>query len=188
MIPLFCRAFLTTGLACILAALPLGAQQGRLKLDAIGALATKASDVVDITLDGAALSMASRFMDKEPQAKALVQGLQGVYVKVFEFEKPGAYAPADVEAIRSQLQGPGWVRIVQVKSRKDGEVEVYVLGDGKGGNAGMAVLAAEAKELVVVNIVGSIDLEKLSALEGKMGIPKIGMAKSRKGADQGSAK
>jgi hypothetical protein len=29
----------------------------------------------------------------------------------------------------------------------------------------------------VVNIVGPIDLEKLSSLEGRMGIPKVGLGK-----------
>lgn len=180
MSPFLSRSFMHASLVCLLAAFPLSAQQGRLKLDHLNALAAKAADVVDVTLDGAALGMASKFMEKEPEAKALVQGLKGVYVKVFEFDKPGAYTPADVESIRSQLQAPGWTRIVQVKSRKSGDVEVYVLEDGKGGNAGMAVFVAEAKELVVVNIVGPIDLEKLASLEGKMGIPKVGLKGHKK--------
>ncbi len=171
------HAFVPAALVCLLAALPASAQQARLKLDHLNALAAKASEVVEVTLDGQALAMGAKFMEKEPEAKALVQGLSGIYVKVFEFEQPGAYTPADVEAIRSQLQAPGWSRIVQVKSRKDGDVGVYVLSDGKGGNAGMAIFVAEAKELVVVNIVGPIDLEKLSALEGRMGIPKVGLGK-----------
>ena len=37
----------------------------------------------------------------------------------------------------------------------------------------MAIIAAEPTELTVVNIVGAIDIDKLSALEGKMGIPKL---------------
>jgi hypothetical protein len=37
--------------------------------------------------------------------------------------------------------------------------------------AGMAVLVAESRELTVVNIVGPIDIEKLSQLEGHFGIP-----------------
>ncbi len=180
MSPFLSRSFVHTGLVCLLAMLPLSAQQGRLKLDQLNALSGKASDVVDVTLDGAALSMASKFMEKEPEAKALVAGLKGIYVKVFEFDKPGIYTPADVESIRAQLQTPGWTRIVQVKSKKSGDVEVYVLEDGKGGNSGMAVFVAEAKELVVVNIVGSIDIEKLSSLEGKMGIPKVGLGKGHK--------
>ena len=38
---------------------------------------------------------------------------------------------------------------------------------------GLAIIAAEPKELVIVNIVGPIDLEKLSQLEGIFGIPDL---------------
>jgi hypothetical protein len=40
---------------------------------------------------------------------------------------------------------------------------------------GLAILAAEPKELTVVNIVGPIDIEKISALEGNFGIPKLNL-------------
>ncbi len=168
------------GIPCLLAVLPLSAQSARLKLDQLNTLSAKASEVVDVTLDGSSLAMASKFMKDDPQAQALIKNLQGIYVKVFEFEKPEAYSSGDLESVRAQLQG--WNRMVQVKSKKDGDVDVYLLGDGKGGSAGMTVVCADAKELVVVNIVGPIDLEKLSSLEGKMGIPKMDVAKSpRKG-------
>ena len=40
---------------------------------------------------------------------------------------------------------------------------------------GLAILAAEPKELTVVNIIGIIDIEKLSKLEGQFGIPDLGI-------------
>ena len=39
--------------------------------------------------------------------------------------------------------------------------------------SGLAVLATDPKELTVVNIVGPIDLEKLTQLEGQFGIPDL---------------
>jgi len=42
------------------------------------------------------------------------------------------------------------------------------------GNAnGLVIIASEPREFTVVNIVGSIDLQKLHKLEGKFGIPKL---------------
>jgi hypothetical protein len=38
---------------------------------------------------------------------------------------------------------------------------------------GLAVLVVEPKALTVVNLVGPIDVEKLSQLEGKFGIPRF---------------
>jgi len=39
--------------------------------------------------------------------------------------------------------------------------------------AGVAILAAEPKELTIVNIAGSIDLASLSEMGGHFNIPKI---------------
>ena len=98
---------------------------------------------------------------------------------LLEFDRAGEYASADVEAIRVQLRTPGWSRIVGVHSKRDGDnVEVFTWLEG-GNIAGLAILCADPTELVVVNIVGAIDLEKLSQLEGKFGIPKLNLEKGR---------
>ena len=41
--------------------------------------------------------------------------------------------------------------------------------------SGLAVLATDPKEITVVNIVGPVDLEKLSELEGNFGVPVLGI-------------
>lgn len=175
-----CRIFIHTGCLTAMLCLPAFGQNPRLHLQDLEKLAAKASEVVDVTMEGPTLKMASKFMDKDPEAKLLIQNLKGIFVKVFEFDKPGAYSKEDVEGIRAQLQPPAWSRMVGVKSKRDGDVGVYVMNDGTSGNIlGMAILVAEAKELVVVNLVGSIDIEKLSALEGKMGIPMITVGKTK---------
>jgi hypothetical protein len=74
-----------------------------------------------------------------------------------------------------QLRGSNWSKIVSVKSRKDGNnVEVYLnmMGDQI---SGLAVLSIDPKEFTIVNIVGPIDLEKLSKLEGQFGVPELGI-------------
>lgn len=166
------------GFLLILETLPLSAQSARLKLDQLERLAGAASEVVDVTLDGFTLQMATKFMEKDPKTLALVRNLQGIYVKSFEFDRPEAYTSADLDAIHAQLQPPGWSRIVNVQSRKEGHVEVFLMGDGRGGSLGLAVLAAEPKELTVVNILGPIDLQSLGSLEGQLGIPRLGTGKA----------
>lgn len=177
-------SFARAGLILVLGTLPLLAQAPRLQLDRLERLANTASEVVDVTLDGSTLRMATQFMGKDPQTQALVRGLQGIYVKSFEFDRPNAYSPADLEAVRAQLQPPGWSRIVNVQSKKDGHVEIFLMGDGHGGNLGLAVLAAEPKELTVVNIVGPIDLQTLGSLEGQLGIPRLGPKKDGEKRDE----
>ena len=158
-------------------------QGAKLQLDKLQRLADKAAETVDVSLDNQTLQVASKFLKSEKPDEAaikqLIAGLKGVYVKVFEFDRAGEYASADVEAIRVQLRTPGWSRIVGVHSKRDGDnVEVFTWLEG-GNIAGLAILCADPTELVVVNIVGAIDLEKLSQLEGKFGIPKLNLEKGR---------
>jgi hypothetical protein len=109
--------------------------------------------------------------------------LKGIYVKSFEFDTVGQYTTADLETIRTQLRGPGWTRLVNVTSKKDGNVEVYLLfnGDVVGG---LAVLHTDLKEFTVVNIVGPVDLDKLAKLEGQFGVPELNIEKTKKNDEQ----
>lgn len=165
---------------------PAFGQNPRLQISHLEKLSSKAAEVVDVTLDGSMLQVASKFLDvegseDEAQAKVLIKDLKGIYVKSFEFDKEGQYSEADVEAIRSQLQTSAWSRIVGVRSKHDGDLaEVYVMTEAATKNVlGLAILAANPETLTVVNLVGPIDIEKLSALEGKMGIPRLGLEKGK---------
>ena len=95
-------------------------------------------------------------------------------MKSFEFEKEGEYSVADLESIRSQLRNTAWSKIVNINSKKDGSVEVYLMSNATQ-ISGLAVLASDIKEITVVNIIGNVDLEKLSQLEGQFGIPELGI-------------
>jgi len=52
--------------------------------------------------------------------------------------------------------------------------------------AGLALVSMNPKELTVVNIVGPINLEKLTQLEGSFGVPDLDLArpKTKKDDDQ----
>jgi Domain of unknown function (DUF4252) len=176
-------AGLAAVLALLLAALPsFGQEPARLKISGLEKLAAKASEVVDVNLDGPMLKLASRFIDEDENqedvhVKKMLQNLKGIYVKSFEFEKEGEYTDADVEAIRAQLHAPAWMRMVSVRSKKQGEnAEVYFMGS-ESNIQGLAIIAADPKELTVVNIVGPFDIEELSKLSGHMGVPNINIDK-----------
>ena len=154
------------------------AQDSRLQLSSLDHLAAKASQSVDVAIDERLMRLASKvFSDQdveEREIKKLVAGIKGIYVRSFEFENEGQYTAADVETIRTQLRGPGWTRLVNVTSKKEGNLEVYLLMNGEQ-VGGLTVLSTDAKELAVVNIVGPVDLEKLAKLEGQFGVPELGI-------------
>jgi hypothetical protein len=170
------KTFMKFAIAALLAALPLAAQDIKMPVG-LDKLAEKASEVVDVSLDGALLQLAGRFLsEKDPDeahVKHLMGGLKGVYVKSFEFDERGQYKESDVEELRAQLRTPAWARIVTTRSKRDGEnAEVYLKTEG-GQIAGLVVIVAEPKELTIVNIIGSIRPEDIRDLGGRMGIPKI---------------
>ena len=113
------------------------------------------------------------------KVKEIINGLKGIYVKVYEFEHENEYTPADVESIRAQLRTPAWSRIVSINSKKEGTVEVYLMTVNER-ISGLAVLALDPKELTIVNIIGPVDLEKLSELEGQFGVPEFGIEQPAK--------
>ena len=160
----------------ILTALGLCAQEFKIPLN-IDKLAAKAVETVDVTLDAQMLKLAGNFLSTkkpdEADAKNLVDGLKGIYVRSFEFAKPGEYSEADVESLRAQLKAPLWTRVVGVKSKRDGDNTEVFLRSENNQITGLAVIAAEPKELTIVHIAGSIRPEDLSRLGGQFGIPKI---------------
>ena len=185
-------------LACLLllmaapTALTAHAQDMRLQLDSLDKLESKAAESVNVTLDGSILRLAVGFLkDSDPEERAvkeLVLGLKGIYVKVFEFDKAGEYSAADVDTVRSQLRAPTWSRMVGLKSKKEGEnMEVYTTATGSQ-LGGLTVLTFGDKQLAVIQIVGTIDLEKLIKLSGKLGIPSIDITKEAKEAIKEASK
>jgi hypothetical protein len=161
------------------------AQSAKLQIDHLNRLAEKAEQVIEVTLDERLLQLAARFLSNnnptEAKVKEIVAGLKGVYVRVFEFSKPGEYSLSDIETIRSQLRQPGWRKIVGVFSRRGGDnVDVHLKLQGED-IVGLAIIAADPTELTVVNVIGPIDLEKLRQLEGQLGIPKLDLEKGGKG-------
>jgi len=165
-------------------AAPLHAQ--RLNLD-FPALAERASESTDVTLDGPMLRLASKFLnDRDPderQARDIIKSLTGIYVHSYEFDHEGEYDRSLVEKVRSQL-GSNWRPMVTVRSKLKENVDIYL--DMRGENiAGLLIIDAEPRELTLVNLVGAIDLDKLASLEGEFGIPRISKSKE-KGREKGS--
>ena len=176
--------FATLLLGCsVIAARSQTPQTSRLELSSLDHLAAKASESVDVNIDERLMRLAAKaFSDKdadEREIKKLISGVKGIYVKSFEFESDGQFTAADVEAIRAQVRGPGWTRLVNVTSKKEGNVEVYLQMTGED-IGGLVVLSTEDRELTIVNIVGPVDLEKLAKLEGQFGVPELGIEKKDK--------
>jgi hypothetical protein len=160
-------------------ATPANAQDpARLRFEKLNQLENRARDVVEVNIEGKLLDLAKRVLVKvnNPDSQKVgqaISGLKGIYVRVFNFENENEYNIADVEEIRSQLQSPGWVRLANVRSKKNNQkVDVYTMFTGDT-MSGVAIVISEAKSVALVNVIGPIDIDLLAELSGKMNIPKI---------------
>lgn len=163
--------------ALLLARAVVAAPEVPLKMPSFDALASKATQSVNVTLDSRLLGIAAGFLDpskpEDADARALIEGLKGIYVRSYEFDGDFTYPSAEVDSLRRQLSSGGWQQIVSVHGRKDPDnVDIYMSLDGGKAN-GLLIIASEPREFTVVNIVGSIDLQKLQRLQGRFGIPKL---------------
>ncbi|HWW61160.1 MAG TPA: DUF4252 domain-containing protein [Thermoanaerobaculia bacterium] len=172
-------------IALIILAVASGASAQQLNLDIPG-LEERASEVVDVTLDASMLRLASKFLSSndpdERGVREMVQKLQGIYVRSYEFDRDGEYERSAIDRVRTQL-GPAWKKIVNVRSKKSDNVEIYTLMRGDAVN-GLLIISAEPRELTIVNIVGPVDLEKLANLEGQFGIPRMSTREKDKKEDR----
>jgi hypothetical protein len=143
-------------------------------LDKIGA---NAKSSTNITLDSDTLKMAAGYLggdnDKDTaNVKSVVAGLKGVYVRSYEFDKPGQYSEADLAPLRAYLKQPKWKAILDVK--EDGEwTQVFFLPAPNNKLAGVAVVSSEATEVTVVYLDGELNIGDLQKLGGSMGIPDL---------------
>ncbi len=169
------RLIISSLLLTVFAVMPAYGQ--KLKIDHLDSLFPKAAETVDVTIDSSLIKLAAKFLNNnkadEAAIREIISALQGIYVKGVEFDKEGEYSEADVEQVRAQLRGPGWERIVGVRSKREGDnAEVYLMMQGEL-ITGIGVLVFSPKELYVVNIVGPIDPEKIGQLRGHFGLPDI---------------
>ncbi len=161
------------------------AQNARLNFERLNYLETKANEVVEVNIEGKMLDLAKRVLTKVNDADAkkaseAIKGLEGIYVRVYNFEKENEYNPSDLDEIRSQLQAPGWEKVVNVRSKKDNQkIDIFTMFTGET-MSGVAVVVSEAKSIAVVNVIGPIDIDLLVELSGKMNIPRIDIEKTEK--------
>jgi hypothetical protein len=159
------------------------AQDARINTSQLDSLTPRASQTVDVNVDEKLIGLTLKFLSSndpdEKKIREAVSGLKGIYVRSFTFETEGQYSVADLESVRSQLRTPNWNKIVNIVNKKEGNLEVYLSQTGTQVN-GLALVAFEPKELTIVNIVGPVDLEKLSEIEGNFGVPELGIDKHQK--------
>ncbi|MGB6744006.1 MAG: DUF4252 domain-containing protein [Terracidiphilus sp.] len=152
-------------------------------------LAAKASNVTEVTLGKNMLGFAAKFMngkDSDDSAtRQLIEGLDGIYVRDYEFDKAGDYSMDDIDKLRQYFETSEWTPIVRDREKKSGEMTDVMVKLVNGESHGMFILSAEPKELSIVLILGPIRMDQLGALSGLGGLGALGdVEKSVKDKDK----
>lgn len=141
-------------------------------------LAARASNVTEVTLGKNMLAFAAKFMNgkdgDDAAMRHLIEGLDGIYVRAYEFDKEGQYSMVDVDKLRQYFETAEWSPIVREHDKKNGEVTDVMIKTVNGETHGMFVLDAEPKELSIVLILGPVKMEDLSKLSGLGGLGMLG--------------
>src|SRR6201997_770862 len=114
-------------------------------------LAARAANVTEVTLGKNMLGFAAKFMNGKDQdeaaTKRLIENLDGIYVREYEFDKDGQYSMDEVAKPRSYFATSEWTPIVHSHERNSGETTDVLLKMVNGETRGMFVLSAEPREL-----------------------------------------
>jgi len=142
-------------------------------------LAAKASNVTEVTLNKNMLGFAAKFMTSknggnDDAARQLIEGLEGIYVRDYEFDKAGDYSMDEVDKLRQYFETTDWTPIVRDHEKKSGEMTDVMIKMVNGESHGMFIFSAEPKELSIVLILGPIRMDQLGALGGLGGLGALG--------------
>ncbi len=161
--------------------MPIAAQEIKLPAS-FEKLSSRAEEAVEVTLDKAMLKLIAKFDDGHTDS-GLLNSLDRIYVRSFQFGFEDEYDKADVEALRKQFQAPQWARIVGVRSKRFGDsdaedVDVYFKDGGNGKLSGVAIISSSPRELTFVHVAGNLDPAQIADLGGQFHIPRLDLSMS----------
>jgi hypothetical protein len=155
-------------------------------------LAAKASNVTEVTLGKNMLAFAAKFMngkgEDDAATRRLIEGLDGIYVRDYEFDKEGQYSMDDIQKLRSYFETSDWSPVVRERDKKSGESTDVMMKIVNGETHGMFILDVEPKELSIVLILGPVKMEDLGKLGGIGGLSVLGDIEKESNKDKAKDK
>jgi len=137
--------------------------------------ASDGGQFVEVNLKGGLLAMAVKVAEtQEPEVAEILRGIEAVRVNVVGINESNRKELADrVQTLRSTLSTGGWERVVTVQE-KNQDVGVFIKTQGSDTIQGVVVTVLDGKDQAVfVNVVGSIQPEKIAQLGEHFGIDPL---------------
>ena len=131
---------------------------GYADLDSLGMF--DVDNKITLSIGPTLLRFAARHED-DPETKALLRGLDGVRIRIYEIDGDAERVVGRVDAMGDKLAEQGWAPVAVIQ--EEGEtvrVLMKPISDKDGDRiAGLTVLVADRHEAVVVNVMGDLQPE-----------------------------
>ena len=169
--PLFCLSLIPVVLA---ADSDLESHLGYVDFSTLTAIAA-IEPTVEISLKAPLLNMITNLIRSEDEEAAeFISKLMRVTVNVFESDDIDVdQVAASMSTMAEDLDSAGWDRVVRIRE-DESHVEIYFrLAPDADAIYGIAIMVAEPGETVLVNIVGDISTDDISALGRRFDLDEL---------------
>lgn len=121
-----------------------------------------------ISLGPLPLRLARAVIDDDPEAEAVLKGLKAIRVYVYEIDRRADRVHERLNENSRQLNRQGWQTVVRVNEAD--ESTHVLIRERQGRIRGMAVLSSDGDELVMINMIGTLDPNMLAAYMGQVDV------------------
>lgn len=126
--------------------------EGFADLDSLGI--ADVDNVMTISIGPTLLRFAARHIDDDPETVAMLRGLDGVRVRIYEIDGDAARVASRAEGMQRRLRTKDWEPVLLVQ--EEGERTYMLLKSSRGRIHGLTVITADHNEAVIVNIMGDL--------------------------------
>jgi len=117
--------------------------------------------VLSLSIGPALLHFAASHINDDPETKALLKGLDGVRIRIYEIDGDAGRVAGRINIMSTHLQEDGWEPVMLVK--EGNETAHMLLRMANDQVCGMTVLVSDGEtEAVVINLMGEIKPQQFS--------------------------
>ncbi len=109
---------------------------------------------MSLSIGPSLLRFAAANIDDDPEAEAMMRGLEGVRVKIYDITGDGERVAHRIDNMSQKLQAQGWEPIISI--REPGERTVMLMKVKGEMILGLTVINCDADEAVIVNVMGEL--------------------------------
>jgi len=159
------------GLACLALASAAVQAQDYFDFDQLPGIAGEPSVQIDLNPAMLGFVKAAAAASEDPEAAKLLEGIEGVRVRVYEHLADPAGVVEFIDDASEAMERQGWQRSVYVQDEGE-RVRVYMRFDDTR-MSGMTVMVTDETEAVFVSVAGQIDPAVLGRVAGTLGIDGV---------------